>query len=358
MMPNRQINNERLLTTVEAIAEASSLEMELDPKVFVFGLDVDDHKSIQGSTAGLLDNFGGERIFGTPLSEDSMTGFAIGAAMAGFRPVHVHIRMDFLLLAMNQLINMAAKAHYMYGGQVKVPLTVRAMVGRSWGQGAQHSQAFHSFFMHIPGVKVLAPSNAYDAKGAISAAIRDDNPTIIMEHRLLCSQKSYVPKESYQIEFGKGRVIKEGSDITIVGVSHMVVECLRAAKILAEVGINAEIVDPISLKPLDLGLIENSAEKSGHLLIVDNGWQTCGLAAEIISTMVVKQSNHITGIKYDRLGFAETPCPTTRSLEDLFYPNALSIAAAAGRLLGQDIDKELIGFSSRAIEVDEFKGPF
>src|SRR5258706_3678646 len=159
--------------------------MERDRSVFVMGLDVDGHKAIQGSTRGLRQRFGAERVFTTPLSEDAMTGVAIGAAMAGLRPIHVHIRMDFLMLCMNQLVNIGAKAHYMYGGAVKVPMVVRSMIGKSWGQGAQHSQALHSLFMHIPGLKVAAPSNAHDAKGRMIAAIRDDNPVIFVEHRLL-----------------------------------------------------------------------------------------------------------------------------------------------------------------------------
>src|SRR6185369_10487093 len=209
-------SEKRLIRYVDAIAEACAQEMERDEKVFVFGLDVDDHKSIQGSTAGLLEKFGPERCFGTPLSEDAMTGIAIGAAMAGYRPVHVHIRMDFMMLAMNQLVNIAAKAHYMYDKQVKVPLVVRTMIGRSWGQGAQHSQALHSKFMHVPGLKVVAPSNAHDAKGCMIAAIRDNNPVIYMEHRLLCNMQSYVSPDIFETPIGKGRVMIPGKDVTIV----------------------------------------------------------------------------------------------------------------------------------------------
>src|SRR5262249_4714091 len=202
---------------------------ERDPRVFVYGLDVDDHKRIQGSTTGLLERFGAERVFTTPLSEDAMTGFGIGAAMAGMRPVHVHIRMDFLMLCMNQLVNMAAKAHYMYGGTVSVPMVVRSMIGKSWGQGAQHSQGLYSMFMHVPGLKVVAPSNAYDAKGCMIAAIRDDNPVIFVEHRLLYPTEAPVPVEPFVVEFGRARVMRRGEDLTIVGISTMAIECLRAA---------------------------------------------------------------------------------------------------------------------------------
>src|SRR5438094_99366 len=207
--------NQRLLTYVDALREAVAQEMKHDPRVFVFGLDVDDHKAIQGSTRGLVDDFGPDRVFGTPLSEDAMTGVAIGAAMAGMRPIHVHIRMDFLMLCMNQLVNMASKAHYMYGGAVKVPMVVRSMIGKSWGQGAQHSQGLYSLFMHIPGLKVVAPSNAYDAKGCMIAAIRDNNPVIFVEHRLLYPTECPVPEEPYEVLPGRSRIMREGTDVTI-----------------------------------------------------------------------------------------------------------------------------------------------
>src|SRR5499427_3908652 len=214
----------RMLRYVDALAEAVAQEMERDPRVFVYGLDVDDHKRIQGSTKGLLERFGAERVFTTPLSEDAMTGFGIGAAMAGMRPVHVHIRMDFLMLCMNQLVNIAAKAHYMYGGTVNVPMVVRSIIGKSWGQGAQHSQALHSLFMHIPGLKVVAPSNAHDAKGCMIAAIRDDNPVMFVEHRLLYPTEAYVPEEAFTVDPGHGRICAAGTDVTVVGVSNMVME--------------------------------------------------------------------------------------------------------------------------------------
>src|SRR5271170_2449473 len=204
---------QRVLKYVDGLQEGVAQEMERDPKVFVFGLDVDDHKAIQGSTRGLVQQFGPERVFTTPLSEDAMTGVAIGAAMAGMRPIHVHIRMDFLMLAMNQLVNIAAKTHYMYGGAYKVPMVVRCIIGKSWGQGAQHSQGLHSMFMHVPGLTVAAPSNAYDAKGCMIAAIRDDNPVIFVEHRLLYSTEGYVPYQPYEVQLGKARVLQQGKDV-------------------------------------------------------------------------------------------------------------------------------------------------
>src|SRR3990170_1997422 len=190
---------ERTLSYIDAIREATDQEMARDRSVVIFGLDVDDPKAIQGTTRGLVEKYGPERVFGTPLSEDAMTGVAIGAAMAGMRPIHVHIRMDFLMLCMNQLVNIAAKSHYMYDGQVKVPMVVRSMIGKSWGQGAQHSQGLYAMFMHVPGLKVVAPSNAYDAKGCLIHAIRDDNPVIFVEHRLLYFSDAFVPEELYEV---------------------------------------------------------------------------------------------------------------------------------------------------------------
>src|SRR5436309_5378028 len=220
MQGNNGASSERLLRYVDALREAVAQEMELDPNVFVFGLDVDDHKAIQGSTRGLQQQFGRARVFNTPLSEDAMTGVAIGAAIAGLRPIHVHIRMDFLMLCMNQLVNMASKAHYMYGGTVSEPMVVRSMIGKSWGQGAQHSQGLHALFMHIPGLKVVAPSNAHDAKGCMIAAIRDNNPVIFVEHRLLYPTAAFVPEEPFSVEAGRARVCAHGHDITLVAISN------------------------------------------------------------------------------------------------------------------------------------------
>src|SRR5256884_1780797 len=266
------LQTDRTLSYADAIREAADQEMARDPSVIVFGLDVDDPKAIQGTTRGLLDQYGPERVFGTPLSEDAMTGAAVGMALAGLRPIHGHIRMDFLMLAMNQLVNVAAKSRYMFGGQVSVPLVVRSMIGRSWGQGAQHSQGLHSFFMHVPGLKVVAPATPYDAKGCLVESIRDDNPVMFIEHRMVHYQTGPVPEELYTVPFGKARVLAEGKDVTLVGVSYMAVECMRAQKHLAEVGIDAEVIDPVSLNPLDIDTIIASVKKTGRLIVVDSGW--------------------------------------------------------------------------------------
>jgi 2-oxoisovalerate dehydrogenase E1 component len=351
-------SDQKLIRYVDAIAEACIQEMERDEKVFVFGLDVDDHKKIQGSTAG-IEKFGEDRFFGTPLSEDAMTGVAVGSAMYGLRPIHVHIRMDFMTLSANQLINMAAKTHYMYNGRLSVPLVVRAMIGRSWGQGAQHSQALHAMFAHIPGMRVVAPSNAYDAKGCMIASIRDNNPVIFMEHRLLCNSKSYVPSDSYECEIGKGRIVKEGNDITIVAISHMAIEATRSAHHLESININAEVIDPIWINPLDIDLIKKSVLKTGKLLVVDNGWVEFGVSAEIIAKIHEVLPEGINGkpIKTARMGFAPTTCPTTKSLEDLFYPNSKTISNKVCEMLAKkQIDWNNILLKNE--ELEEFKGPF
>src|ERR1051325_516787 len=213
-MSSRKHDMERTLSFIEAIREATDQEMDHDRSVILFGLDVDDPKAILGTTRGLLEKYGAERVFGTPLSEDAMTGAAIGMALAGLRPIHVHIRMDFLLLAMNQLLNVAAKSRYMYGGRVNLPLVVRAMIGKSWGQGAQHSQGLHSFFMHVPGLKVVAPATPFDAKGCLAAAVRDEDPVLYVEHRLLHFQQGPVPEAPYVVAPGMARVTAPGEDIT------------------------------------------------------------------------------------------------------------------------------------------------
>jgi pyruvate dehydrogenase E1 component beta subunit len=348
----------RLIRYVDALCEAMGQEMERDERVFVFGLDVDDHKAIQGSTRGLVQRFGAERVFTTPLSEDAMTGVAIGAAMAGLRPVHTHIRMDFMLLCMNQLVNIAAKAHYMYGAAVSVPLVVRSMIGKSWGQGAQHSQALHSMFMHVPGLKVAAPSNAYDAKGCLMAAIRDDNPVVFMEHRLLYPTEAWVPEAPFTVPPGAARVVAGGDDVTLVGVSNMVVECLRARELLLDADISAEVVDPIWLAPLDIDTIVRSALRTRRLVVADNGWLSCGAGAEIVAA-VLERAGPEAGIAVRRIGFAPTTCPPSPVLEARFYPNPDTVAATVHALVRPDAppwrpDPERARLAYQA----QFRGPF
>jgi pyruvate/2-oxoglutarate/acetoin dehydrogenase E1 component len=347
---------ERTLSYVEAIREATDQEMQRDGSIVLFGLDVDDPKAIQGTARGLVERHGAERVFGTPLSEDAMTGAAIGMALAGLRPIHVHIRMDFLLLAMNQLVNVAAKSRYMYGGRVHVPLVVRAMIGKSWGQGAQHSQGLHSFFMHVPGIKVVAPSTPFDAKGCLIAAVRDDNPVLYVEHRLLHFQHGPVPAEPYAVAPGKARITARGDDVTLVGISYMQAECLRAARYLADVGVRAEVIDPIWLSPLDVDTIAESVERTGRLVVVDTAWTDCGASAELVAAVAERLAG-VRDLSLKRLGFAPVTCPTTPVLEELFYPNARTIAAAARDLVEGAATGWLPEERADLASV-EFRGPF
>ena len=348
---------ERILTYAEALREATEQEMAHDPSVIVLGLAVDDPKPIYGTTRGLAARFGPDRVFNTPLSEEAMTGVAIGAAMAGLRPVHVHIRMDFVLIAMNQIVNIAAKSRYMYGGAVSVPLVIRSIIGKSWGQGAQHSQGLYSLFMHVPGLKVVAPSTPYDAKGTLIQSIRDDNPVMFVEHRLLHYLEGFVPETSYTVPLGRARILAPGSDVTLVGISYMVVEALRARAHLEKVGMSAEVIDPVSLSPLDLDTIEASARKTRRLIVIDCGWVTCGAGAEIVSTLAERVQGDVD-LRVRRLGFQPVACPTTPPLEDLFYPNARTIASEAYALVHDVKPGTWMPDDDGAEPPVDFKGPF
>ncbi|MBF0125765.1 MAG: alpha-ketoacid dehydrogenase subunit beta [Magnetococcales bacterium] len=347
----------REMTFSQAIREALEQEMARDPAVFVLGQGVDDVKGFYGSTLDLHKRFGKERCFDTPLSEDAITGICIGAALAGMRPVNTHQRMDFMLLCLNQLVNVAAKSRYMYAGAASIPMVVRGVVGRSWGQGPQHTQSFHSYFMHVPGFKIFAPATPHAAKGCMISAIRDDNPVLIMENRMLHGTRGEVPESPYGIPFGQANVMTSGGDLTLVAISHMVLESLQAAQRLGrEKGIAVEVIDPVSLAPLDMETIARSVEKTGRLLVVDNGWINCGASAEIVAQMAERWRGD-RGVRVRRLGFAPVPCPTTKPLENLFYPNAATIAAAAYALI-TGRDGEWVPDPTPSSEVEGFRGPF
>ena len=348
------MGEERILSYPEAINEALIQVMEKYPNSIVMGEGVDDPKRILGTTKG-LEKFSKERFFDTPLAEEAMTGVAIGMAMAGNYVVHNHIRQDFLLLAMNQLVNMAAKMRYMYGGRVNIPLTVRACIGKSWGQGPQHSQSLYPLFMNVPGIKIVAPTNPYDAKGLLIKAFLEKDPVLFIEHRHLYYQKGNVPEEFYEVPFGKARFLKKSQlpKITLVGVSQMAIECLRAARLLEDYNIDCDVIDVRSLNPLDISSIIKSVYFSRKLVFVDCAWKTCGLGAEVISQ--IKESFDMPFIAR-RMGFAETVCPTSKVLENEFYPNAEKIAEKAFNLLDR-MDKFV---PKRKLEIEEieFKGPF
>lgn len=259
----------RRISYIQAVNEALHEAMQRDPAVICYGLGVDDPKAIFGSTKGLQERFGETRVFDMPTAENAMTGVAIGAALNGIRPVMVHQRLDFFLLAMDQLVNNAAKWHYMFGGQRSVPITIRLILGRGWGQGPTHSQSLHAWFAHIPGLKVVMPTSADDAKGLMLSAIFDDNPVLVFEHRWLHNTVGDVPEGDHRVPLGKARVLREGADLTIVALSYMVVEALHAVDHLREHGVSCELIDLRTIKPLDWGTVLTSVSKTGRLLALD-----------------------------------------------------------------------------------------
>jgi acetoin:2,6-dichlorophenolindophenol oxidoreductase subunit beta len=345
-----------MITFRQAVNQALFQEMERDPAVFVYGLDVTDHKRIFGSLDGLLEKFGPQRCFITPLSEDAMTGMGLGAAINGLRPVHIHQRVDFLMLGMNQISNMLSAVHYMSGGHLKVPMTIRAVIGRGWGQSCQHSKSMHSVFAHIPGIKVVLPSTPRDAKGLLAQAIRDDNPVIVIEHRWLFDICGEVPAGEFTIPLGEANILRAGSDLTVIAASWMNVEALRAADILERKhGVRLEIVDPRTVYPLDVRSLAASVNKTGYCIVADYDWVFCGFSAEIAAVIGEMCFDRLKK-PVRRLGFAHAPCPTTRPLENRFYADAVAIIRIAEQMLelpAADLSREEFYSYEK-----NFKGPF
>lgn len=345
----------RLITYREAINEALVEEMERDSRVFVYGIDAGDHDRIFKTTKGLVEKFGSSRCFSTPLCEDTLVGFGLGAAINGLKPINIHIRVDFLILAMNQLLNMVVSYRYGSGDKLKVPMVIRAIIGRGWGQSYQHSKSLQSYFAHIPGLKVVMPTTASDAKGLLISAIRDEGPVIFLEHRWLYDAVGEVPKNQKPISIGIPNILRKGKDLTVVATSWMNVEALKAAEILAKHGVDLEIVDPRTISPLNDLIIIESVMKTGHCIIADLDWVNCGFSAEV-STRINEKCFGKLKSPVQRIGFAETHCPCTRPLENLFYPTAINIIRAVEKKLElpkMDLSKE--NFYSYE---NKFRGPF
>jgi len=324
----------RQLKFFQSINEALSQSMIKNSKVLIMGLGVDDPKGIFGTTYKLKEKFGSSRVFDMPTAENSMTGVAIGASLSGFRPVITHQRVEFALLSMEQIINQAAKWNYMNAGQMSVPLVIRLIIGRGWGQGPQHSQSLEAIFAHIPGLKVISLSTPYNAKGLLISSIEDKNPVIVFEHRWLHEIQGVVPKKYYKIPLGKAKVVKKGTDITLVSSSYMVIECLRSAKILKSYSIDVEVVDIQSLRPLDIQTIMNSVKKTKKAIIVDNGGINFGISSEIMARLYENFSNKDKGIcQIQRIGPPDNPIPSTRELAKYCYPNYLDIIKKIEKLL-------------------------
>jgi pyruvate/2-oxoglutarate/acetoin dehydrogenase E1 component len=322
----------RTISYAQAINETLFQAMEADKRVFLIGQGVTSPWYVGSTTTGLLEQFGPKRVIDTPVSENGITGTAIGAALAGMRPVLVHPRMDFMYYAMDQLANHAANWHYMFGGQMSVPLTIWGIINRGGEQAAQHSQALQAMFTHIPGLKVVIPSTPHDAKGLLAASIEDDNPVVYIDDRWLYTYTGEVPEKLYTTPIGKGIMRRKGKDATVIATSYLTCQASEAAATLEQDGIEVEIIDLRSLKPLDENLLVGSVKKTGRAVIVDGGWKTCGVSAEIAALLVEKAFRHLKA-PIVRVSLPDTPAPASSALESVYYPNAKSIAAAVKQVL-------------------------
>lgn len=351
----------RALKFFEAIHEALDLCLAKDPAVYLIGLGVPDPKGVVGTTVELQQRYGPWRVMDMPTSENGITGIAIGSALTGMRPVLSHQRVDFSVLAMEQMVNQAAKWRYMFGGKLSVPLVIRMIIGRGWGQGPQHSQSLQAWFAHVPGLKVVMPATPADAKGLLIASIEDNNPVIFLEHRWLYNISDEVPEGVYRVPLGQARVAREGREVTIVATSYMVLEALRAAELLAEEGIGAEVIDVRSLRPLDERTILASVRKTGRLIVADTGWATCGFAAEVVA-MVSEQAFESLKCPPRRVALPDSPCPSSAALARHYYPRSVHLVEAAHVLLGVTGSDGASSAAASSIPLDvpdlSFKGPF
>ncbi len=322
----------RRISYVETINETLHQIMESDKRVFLIGQGVTSPWYVGGTTVGLIDRFGAKRVIDTPVSENGITGIAAGAALAGMRPILMHPRMDFMYYAMDQIANHVANWHYMFGGQVSIPLTIWAIINRGGEQAAQHSQSLQAMFTHIPGLKVVMPSTPYDVKGLLIASVEDGNPVVFIDDRWLYDEVGEVPEELYSVPLGKAVIRKEGRDVTLVATSYMVNEAAKAAESLEKDGIDLEVIDPRSLKPLDESLLLESVKKTGRLIIADAGWKTCGIGAELAALAAEKAFSHLKS-PIMRVSLPDAPAPASRVLEKGYYPRAGDIISAVKRML-------------------------
>jgi pyruvate/2-oxoglutarate/acetoin dehydrogenase E1 component len=347
-------------TFAVAINEAIAQAMEDDARVICYGLGVTDPKGVFGTTLGLDEKFGPERVFDMPTSENAMTGVAIGAALGGIKSVMTHQRADFFLLAMDQLVNGAAKWHYMFGGRHSVPITIRLIIGRGWGQGPTHSQNLQAWFAHIPGLRVIMPTTPQDAKALLYSSIMDPNPVIFLEHRWLHSTVGHVPDRTSIVALDKARIARKGGDITIVSMSYLTVEAIHAADYLAKEGISVEVIDLVSIKPIDWDAIYASVEKTGRLLVLDTGFTTGSVAGEIVARVAMERMDYLR-VAPRRIAMPDVPEPTSFALTKGFYIRASDVAVAALQMFGRDSHKvcELLPEPvPHDVPGEWFQGPF
>jgi pyruvate dehydrogenase E1 component beta subunit len=343
----------RKLTYVQALSEGLCQAMERDSSIFVTGIAVDYPSGIFGSTSEATKRFGPARVFDAPAMENALTGIAVGAAAMGKRPVIVHPRNDFMFLAFDNLINLACKWRYMFNGRAgNMPVVVRAVIGKGWGQGATHSQSLQAPLAHFPGLTVVMPAFPSDAKGLTIAALQHDSPVVILEHRALYSIEGEVPEACEPTPLGKAKVVREGHHITIVATSFMAYEALHAAEELARHDVEAEIIDLRTIRPLDEATIIESVKKTGHLIVTDTSWELCGVVSEVAALAAEKAFSYLKA-PVRRIALANCPAPVSAQLEAAFYPRASTIARAALSTLGYDPNK-----AGDLTREDNFKGPY
>jgi pyruvate/2-oxoglutarate/acetoin dehydrogenase E1 component len=349
-----------VMTYAEAIRDALKEALARDPGVIVYGLGTTDPKGVFGTTLGLETQFGPDRVFDMPTSENAMTGIGIGAALGGLRPVMMHQRLDFALLSMDQIVNNAAKWRFMFGGKRGVPFTVRMIIGRGWGQGPTHSQSLQAWFAHIPGLKVVMPATAEDAKGLLLASIFDEDPVIFIEHRWLHNLRGEVPAGDHRVQIGKARTMRSGDDATVVAQSLMSVEALHAVDHVAKQGIACDLIDLRTVRPIDWTMIEASVRRTGRLLALDTGYLTGGVAGEIVAR-VAESCWVALKAAPRRLAMPDVPEATSPALTQKYHVRAEHIAAAIGELVGRQVEAASLATDRHYphdVPGDWFKGPF
>lgn len=348
--------NIRKIKYSQALAEGLMEAMKKDKSVFVMGQSGEDPNAMFGSLKKVIETFGPTgRVFDLPLSEAGITGWGTGAAIAGMKPVMTHHRDDFLFLASDQIINHAAKWMYMH--RTPVNWTIRAIVGRGWGQGPQHSQSLQAVFAHIPGLKVVMPSTPEDAKGLLYSSIFEPCPVIFLEHRRLYDTLGVVPKGIVEIPLGKAKVLKKGTDLTIVAISQMVQEALLSAEALGKAGIEVEVIDPRTIRPLDYATIIKSVKKTGRLIICDTGWIKFGVSSEI-SAAVAEEAFKFLKSPVRRIGLPDSPTPASYELEKYYYPGVADILRAASKILPKEKVKKFKDFATTDEDMQKFIGIF
>jgi acetoin:2,6-dichlorophenolindophenol oxidoreductase subunit beta len=326
LKPQQETLGSTPLSFAQAINGALRQAMELDPNVFVCGIGADTPTGIFGTTTGLVDSFGAKRVFDTPIAEAGITALAAGAGNAGLRPVIVHQRLDFMLYSVDQVVNWMAPWRLMSGGRAKMPVTIRAIIGKGWGQGPQHTKSLHTWFAHVPGLQVVMPASPSDAKGLLLSSIMSNDPTIFIEGRSLFSMQEDVPDAPYFIRLGEALIRREGKDVTLVTMGSMVPTALQAADALATSGVSVEVVDLRCLMPLDLPRVIASVKKTGRLVVAEPGWRTFGAGAEIVAA-VAETLGHLRS-RPQRVAWPHSAVPTSARLEEQFYPTRLDIEKA------------------------------